>query len=491
MVKKLDELIYDHFMDDPEHPMLWWKGRWWTRKDFNQLVTGYEEKLRASGFKPGYRIATLLPNCPALLALSAACWKLDGALVPLNVTDKVESLAKYIGHAEPFVIVAPDIPTKHPLKTDIIPIPVIKAPLDNVVPSFKGMDVTSEDPSTAVMFYTSGTTGFPKAVPLSHSNLSSNVFAAIEHFKDLDVEKDIVMNALPNFHALGYSSSGVLSMISGIKQMVLPTFMPPEMALEAMTASGVTFVIAVPAMISLLVAAAARGAKVPSTLKKLLSGGDRFPVALDVRVQRLLGVSVCEGYGLTECSPVVALNPSPEKRKVGTVGSILPGFEYEVRDEHGTVLGPDKEGILWLRGPSITSGYFRDKENTAEKFHDGWFDTGDIVRVDEDKYITILDRASDLIIVGGFNVYPQEVETVLNSHPKVKESAAVGIAHSVSGQIVKAFVIRGEEDITSRELQSFCKDRLAHYKTPRVIEFVDDFPRNSLGKVLRRKLREW
>jgi len=471
--------------------MLWWKGQWWSRKDFNDLVMAYEERFRDAGFKPGYRIATLLPNCPALLALSVACWKLDGAVVPLNLTDKIESLAKYIGHAEPSVIVAPDIPMKHPLNTDSIPLPVVKAPLDNVCPSFKGADVTSEDPSIAAMFYTSGTTGFPKAVPLSHSNLGSNVFAAIEHFQDLDIERDIVMNALPNFHALGYSSSGILSMVSGIKQMVLPTFMPPETALEAMTVSGVTFVIAVPAMISLLVAAAARGTKVPSTLKKLVSGGDRFPVALDVRVQRLLGVSVCEGYGLTECSPVVAVNPSPETRKVGTVGPLLPGFEYQVRDDKGNVLAPDQEGILWLKGPSITSGYFRDKDNTAEKFHDGWFDTGDIVKVDEEKYVTIMDRATDLIIVGGFNVYPQEVENVLNSHPGVRESAAVGISHSVSGQIVKAFVIKATDDVTTRELQAYSKDKLAHYKAPRVIEFVDDFPRNSLGKVLRRKLREW
>ncbi|SRR6056297_15671 len=491
MNKKLNELVYQMYESRPDESMLWWQGKWINRTDFNKLVVSYEEKLRSAGFKPGYRIATLMPNCPALMALSLACWKLDGAVVPLNMMDRGESLKKYLAHSEPFAVVAPDLPGKVAVDPENFPLPLVKATLDGCIPSFNGVSVKPGKPDTAVMFYTSGTTGFPKAVPLSHSNLGSNVFAALDHFEDLDVEQDIVMNALPNFHALGYVASGLLAMATGIKQMVLPTFMPPETALEAMKNSGVSFVIAVPAMISLMVAAAARGAEVPKSLKVLVSGGDRFPVELDTRVQRLLGVGVCEGYGLTECSPVVAVNQSFASRKIGTVGPLLPGFEHEVRDDQGNVLGKNEEGVLWLRGPSITSGYFRDPKNTAEKFKDGWFNTGDVVKIDSDGYVAIKDRASDLIIVGGFNVYPQEVENVLNSHPKVRESAAVGIQHSVSGQIVKAFVIRQDKDVSTRELLSYCKERLSHYKSPRVIEFVEEFPRNSLGKVLRRKLRDW
>lgn len=493
MEKSLHGIVESLYLKAPDEKMLWWKGEWWSRKNFFDLTIAIEKRLRDSGFKEGYRIATLLPNCPSLLALSVACWRLGGAVVPLNLTAGPGSLVKYFSHSDPFAIITADIPMKHSLQFDnsSMKVPLVKIPLDGDLPSFKGWDCKQEDPSIAVLFYTSGTTGSPKGVPLTHGNLRSNVTAAVSHFKDLDIETDIFMNALPNFHALGYSSSGLLAMVSGIKQLVLPTFMPPETALQAMIASGVTFVIAVPTMIALLVSAAARGTVVPPHLKKLVSGGDRFPVALDARVQRLLGVSVCEGYGLTECSPVVAVNQSPSVRKVGTVGPLLPGFEYQIRGEEGNLLESGQEGILWLKGPSITSGYFRDPENTASKFKNGWFDTGDIVKIDDDGYITIMDRASDLIIVGGFNVYPQEVEATLNSHPKVKESAAVGMVHSISGQIVKAFVIPADKDVTTRELQNYCKEKLAHYKTPRVIEFVDDFPRNSLGKVLRRKLREW
>jgi long-chain acyl-CoA synthetase len=491
MNRKLDEELYQMYESSPEEPMFWWNGKWLSRKDVNGLVSSYEEKLRGAGFKPGYRIATLMPNCPALMALSIACWRLDGAVVPLNLTDRGESLIKYLTHAEPFAVIAPDLPGKSSIDQSSFPFPLVKVPLEGSVPSFQGTAVKPGRPDTAVMFYTSGTTGFPKAVPLSHSNIGSNVFASIEQFEGLDIDKDIILNALPNFHALGFVASGVLAMLAGMKQLILPNFMPPETTLQAMVHSGANFVIAVPAMISFLVAAAARGAEVPPNLKDLISGGDRFPVDLDTRVQRLLGVGVCEGYGLTECSPVVAVNPSVTGRKLGSVGPVLPGFEYEVRDDGGQVLGKNEEGILWLRGPSVTSGYFRDPGNTAEKFKNGWFNTGDIVTVDEDGYISIKERASDLVIVGGFNVYPQEVELVLNSHPKVRESAVVGIHHTVSGQIVKAFVIKQEKDVSSRELMNYCKERLAHYKTPRVIEFVEDFPRNSLGKVLRRKLRDW
>lgn len=491
MNRKMDELLFQMYESRPDEPMIWWNGKWLNRKDVNDLATLYEEKLREAGFKPGYRVATLLPNCPALMALSIACWRLDGAVVPLNMTDRGESLKKYLAHAEPFAVIVPDLPGKAVLEQSDFPLPLVKAKVDGGISTFQGAVIKPGSPDTAVMFYTSGTTGFPKAVPLSHTNIGSNVFSSIDQFEDLDIENDVLMNALPNFHALGFVSSGVLAMLSGMKQIILPTFMPPETALQAMVQSRANFVIAVPAMISLLAAAASRGAEVPSNLKNLVSGGDRFPAEFDTRVQRLLGVGVCEGYGLTECSPVVAVNPSVSSRKLGTVGPVLPGYEYEVRDETGQVLGTNEEGILWVKGPSVTSGYFRDPENTAEKFKNGWFNTGDIVSIDADGYVSIKERASDLVIVGGFNVYPQEVELVLNSHPKVKESAVVGIPHTVSGQIVKAFVVRQEKDVSNRELMNYCKERLAHYKTPRVIEFVEDFPRNSLGKILRRKLRDW
>jgi long-chain acyl-CoA synthetase len=199
---------------------------------------------------------------------------------------------------------------------------------------------------------------------------------------------------------------------------------------------------------------------------------------------------VFEGYGLTETSPDVASNRSFATKKLGTVGQALPSFEIQVRDQSGNVLGPNQEGILWVRGPSVFSGYFRSPEMTAERIVDGWFNTGDIVRVDEEGYIEILDRASDLIIVGGFNVYPQEIETVLNQVPGVAMSAVIGIPNAVSGEVPKAFVVPKEgARLTAQSLIAHCKEHLAHYKVPRKVEFVSELPLSSVGKVLRRELR--
>jgi long-chain acyl-CoA synthetase len=491
MGKRLDEVVSDLYQKDPEREYLWWNGEWWSRARFNTTVNKLEKVLSEAGFEGGQRLVTMLPNSPLLLALSVACWRLSGTIVPLNLQAGPHSLVRSIRHADPFVILVPDSVPFDEESLGSMGIPVVKGDLNGNIPSFHGEKRTSSRLDVAVMFYTSGTTGLPKAVPLSGTNIYSNVEAAAKHFSAFKPEECIILNALPNFHTLGYSTSGLLPLLTGARQVVLPHFMPPDRTLQTINATGVNFIIAVPAMISLLVAAAAKGnVLAPKTITTIVSGGDRFPMALDNRVRAIFGVEVMEGYGLTECSPVVAVNPDRARRKIGTVGTLLPGFEYEIRDESGKVLPSDKEGVLWLRGPSVAQEYFNDPENTAQKFKDGWFDTGDVVRIDSEGYISIVDRVSDIIIVGGFNVYPQEVEEVLNSYPGIKESAVVGVPHSMSGQIVKAFVIRSNPKVTSKELYAYCKAQLAHYKTPRIFEFVEDFPRNSIGKVLRRKLRE-
>jgi long-chain acyl-CoA synthetase len=179
------------------------------------------------------------------------------------------------------------------------------------------------------------------------------------------------------------------------------------------------------------------------------------------------------------------------KRKPGTVGPFLPGYEYRIIDREGRNVEQGGDGVLWVRGPSVTPGYFRSPEITADRFKDGWFNTGDIVRTDEDGFVTILDRDTDILIVGGFNVYPQEVERALQEHPTVHMAAVIGVQHPVSGEIPKAFVILKEnETATQKELIQFCKEKLAHYKVPRKIEFATSFPLSPAGKILRRKLRE-
>ncbi|MDT8284260.1 MAG: AMP-binding protein, partial [Thermovirgaceae bacterium] len=342
----------------------------------------------------------------------------------------------------------------------------------------------------AVIFATSGTTGAPKAVQVSHSNLIDNslkVHQTIEGFES----GRILLNVLPNFHSLGFTICGVLPLCWGLPMVAVSSFIPLKETLEALISAQVSIMIAVPTMLPFLLGAISKeGLSFPS-LKIILTGGGKLDPTLESRIRREMGVICFEGYGLTECSPVVSCNPSERSRKLGTVGPALPGYEIQVRDNDGKTLGTGEEGVLWVRGPSVTSGYFRAPDLTAERFRDGWLNTGDIVKLDEDGFITILDRATDLIIVGGFNVYPQEVETVLNTHPSVKMSAAVGISSAISGEVVKAFVVPHENvNITQQELVQFAKEHLAHYKVPRRIDIVNELPLSSVGKVLRRKLKE-
>ena len=233
------------------------------------------------------------------------------------------------------------------------------------------------------------------------------------------------------------------------------------------------------------------GRGVPSGIKVIITGGDKLNVHIDRKIEETFGVGVLEGYGLTECSPVVAVNPSYSEKKLGTVGTFVPGYEWQLRTADGDLCEHGKEGILWVRGGSVAKSYFRTPDMSSERFLDGWFNTGDIVKVDGEGYLTILDRATDIIIVGGFNVYPQEVEGVLNRHPEIRAAIVVGMPHAVNGELVKAFIMRDKgSSLSQRDVIGYCKRELAHFKVPRKVEFLDSFPLSPTGKILRRKLRE-
>jgi len=473
----------------PEERCLWWNGSWWSRKTFEEKVEAAARALEAGGFRAGERVACFLPNCPTVLVLSVAAWKLGGTVIPLNMKAGTPSILKTLRHVEPAGVFLHEgmEPLAEALRLEGIP--AAAAGLEGVLPPLALRPVTRESTDMAVIFATSGTTGDPKAVPLTHANLLDNATNVHENIEGFETGR-VLMNVLPNFHAFGYTICGLLSLLFGLPQVLLPSFIPLKSFFEALRATKTEILIAVPTMLPFILGAVAKGEECPGSLKYILTGGGRLDPTLDRRVRDTLGVVVFEGYGLTETSPDVAANRSFATKKIGTVGPALPSFEIQVRDEAGNVLGPNREGILWVRGPSVFSGYFRSPEMTAERIVDGWFNTGDIVRVDEDGYIEILDRASDLIIVGGFNVYPQEVETVLNQFPGVSMSAVIGIPNAVSGEVPKAFVVPKEgAALTAQSLIAHCKEHLAHYKVPRKVEFVSELPLSSVGKVLRRELR--
>ncbi len=470
---------------------LWWNGSWWSWDRLNEMAADCESKLKEGGFREGQRIAIILPNSPLVIALSIACWKLGGAIAPLNSRSGLENLKGTLRVLDPAAVLVAEGSELTACLPDGADFGIFTASSEGPLPSFRCAEGIPETRDHAVIFSTSGTSGRPKAVPCTHSNLLSNIDPIKNHVPGLLDDDSVILNVLPNFHSFGFNMAGMLSLMSGLRQAVLPGFVPVDHTIEAIKQSGANCIIGVPTvMVFLLGALAKRGERLEG-IKFVITGGDRLNINLNTRCREYMGVGILEGYGLTECSPVVAVGHSADDEKLGTVGQFFDDYEVQIRDSEGKILDINEEGVLWVKGPSVVSGYFRDEANTKERFSEGWFNTGDVVRICKEGYVTIVDRATDIIIVSGFNVYPQEVENVLCQHPAVNSAAVVGEKNKVAGEIVKAFVIlKDGKDTTEKELIDFCKKNLAHYKVPRKIGFLKEFPISAAGKILRRELRK-
>lgn len=489
---RLDAIFNDYISAKPEAKCYWWNGEWRTRAEFGVLADKCTEFLKNSGFTKGQRLVSLMPNNPVTLAVILSVWRLGGVFCPLNEKAGKLSLLKTLDLLKPFAVIASEGVKKE--LTDALTEnnwPFAVCPDEKIPSDFKGRVQEAESEDLAVIFSTSGTTGDPKAVPLTHSNLIDNCIACLEWIEDLQPD-DIFLTVLPNFHAFGFTVSMILPFLTNACEVLVPGFMPPQNTLKAILSTNANILLLVPTMVNFLTGLLERNNQKLENIKLLIAGGDKYNPKLDDRVKAAFGVGVLEGYGITECSPVLAVNKTYEVRRLGTVGQALPRFEIQLRNEAGNILDNANEGVLWTRGPSVTSGYYHAPEINKERFHDGWFNTGDYVKIDEDGYIKILDRVTDIIIVGGFNVYPQEVEAILAENPAVQTAVVTGTPNNISGEVPKAFIIKnkGCDDVTETDLIRFCKERLSHYKVPRAIEFVEALPISSTGKILRRVLRE-
>ena len=491
LANKIDEYISKY----PEKNCLWFRGEWWSAKKFKSLADDCVEVLKNAGFSEGQRLAVLIPNSPMSLALMYATWKLGGVFCPLNEKTGEISLLKTLNLLKPFAVALSEGVKKEleeALKNSSWH--CVRFNFEKITgdENFSGVIAPADelDKKLAVIFSTSGTTGDPKAVPLTHENIFSNVEACLKQLVELTPENSL-LNVLPNFHAFGFTVCCVLPFVLGASQVLVENFMPPSNVIKALEAAKPDVLLLVPTMFNFATSMLERMNKKLDFIKILITGGDKYNIKMDDRITNSFGVPVIEGYGITECSPVLSVNPRPSERKLGTVGPALPGFELQLRSEDGEILKIPGEGVLWTRGPSVTPGYYHADELNHERFQDGWFNTGDYVQIDEDGYIKILDRVTDIIIVGGFNVYPQEVEAILAEHPAVNTAVVVGMLNDISGEVPKAFILKNQNaEVSERELINFCKERLSHYKVPRAIEFVDSLPLSATGKILRRVLRQ-
>jgi long-chain acyl-CoA synthetase len=327
---------------------------------------------------------------------------------------------------------------------------------------------------------------------LSHANLRANVEQVRAWFPDADPGREVMMAVLPFFHVYGLTVCLLLGLRLGAALVLLPRF-DLDGVLAAVDKYRPTLFPGVPTMYVAINNAVEKGGHDLSSIKACLSGAAALPLEVAERFERFSGGRLVEGYGLSESSPVAIANPLYGKRKAGTIGMPLPDTLARVADpsQPDQTMPVGKPGELALAGPQVMPGYWNQPDETAQVLQDGWLFTGDMAVMDEEGYFSIVDRKKELIIAGGYNVYPREVEEVLYEHPKILEVCVAGVPDSYRGEIVKAFVVlRPGEQASTDEIREFAKARLAAYKVPRAVEFRDELPKTLIGKVLRRALIE-
>lgn len=361
-------------------------------------------------------------------------------------------------------------------------------PEGDIGPSRTGAD------DTAVILYTSGTTGEPKGAELTHFNMFSNAQFAAEKLLGSPGQPEVLgpgnvaLAALPLFHSFGQTCNQNAALFGGAALSYLERF-EPAAALEAMERDGVTLFAGVPTMYFHLLHHQEAGRRDLGSLRFCTSGGAAMPVEVMRAFEERYGVKILEGYGLSETSPIATFNVMWKERKPGSIGEPIWGCDVRVADQEGHPLPVGEVGELVVRGYNVMKGYWQRPEATADAFRSGWFHTGDMGRMDEDGYLWIVDRKKDLIIRGGFNVYPREVEEVLYAHPAVREAAVIGVPDPAHGEEVKAFVALEDGSTTPQEIQAWCRERLAASKYPRQVEVLPELPKGSTGKILRKELR--
>jgi long-chain acyl-CoA synthetase len=349
------------------------------------------------------------------------------------------------------------------------------------------------DPAgVAVLLYTGGTTGIPKGAMLTHRNLVSNVLQARSWFTQLHPGTDTAVAVIPFFHSYGMTSAMNFSVSSGTRLALLPRFQV-EMTLKAIARYRPKVFPGVPTIYTAIINHPDIARYDLRSIAACISGAAALPVEVQSRFEAITGGRLVEGYGLTEASPVTHANPIFGTRKVGSIGIPFPDTDARIVDLEGgmTTRGVGEVGELIIRGPQVMQGYWNRPDETARVLRGGWLYTGDMARMDEDGYFYIVDRKKEMIITGGLNVFPREVEEALYAHPAVHEAAAIGIPDKYKGEVVKAFVVlKPGGQATATEIIEHCKKFLAPFKVPRDVAFREQLPKSLVGKILRRVLAE-
>ncbi|MFF8381418.1 long-chain fatty acid--CoA ligase [Streptomyces sp. NPDC015661] len=474
--------------------------------------------LASRGIGPGDKVALSCPNVAQFPIVYYGILKAGAVVVPLNVLLKRREIAYHLADSDASAYFCFEGSAELPLGQEgwagfnevegcrdfflitaaAAPDPAAPAPIAGAETLARALDGQSteftarvtEAGDTAVILYTSGTTGQPKGAELTHANMALNALTCHRTFGT--AEHDVHLITLPLFHSFGQTVQMNAGLAARATLVLMPRF-DAHGALSLMGRHQVTFFAGVPTMYWALLDAEISEADATAAAQNLRiagSGGAALPVEIHRRFRRRFGTSIREGYGLSETSPLATFTPTGAEARPGSIGKPVWGVEVDLIADDWTPVAAGEVGEVVVRGHNVMRGYYGRPEATAEVMRDGWFRTGDLASRDEDGWLYIVDRAKDMIIRGGFNVYPRELEEVLHSHPAVSMAAVVGVPHDKHGEEIKAYVVPAPGvRITEDDLVAWCRETMAGYKYPRLVEFRDTLPMNATGKILKRELR--
>jgi long-chain acyl-CoA synthetase len=463
-----------------------------TFAEFEELAGRAAGRMAAMGIGPGDRVGVMLPNVLEFPVLFYGALRLGAIVVPMNPLLRGREIAHYTGDSGMALLwvhesVAPEDTAEavEGCRVERVAPDLLTGLAGEEAPPY----AAKEYADTAVIIYTSGTTGTPKGAELTHGGVDRNVQVCTEELMTIG-PGDVTMGCLPLFHVFGLTCALNSCVKAGAMLTLVPRF-DPDVVLEVMARDQVTIFMGVPTMYVALAGVPEAHPDAVARLRLCSSGGAALPGEVLRAFEEKYGAKILEGYGLSETSPVASFNRADNAR-VGSIGTPIPGVEFRIVGDAGRDVAPGQPGEIWIRGHNVMKGYWNRPEATAEAIDaDGWFKTGDIGKVDEDGFYYVVDRKKELIIRGGFNVYPREIEEVLYEHPAVREAAVVGLPHVTHGEEVGAAVsLVPGSDTSPDQIRDWVKERVAPYKYPRVVWFLDDLPKGATGKILKRAIEK-
>ncbi len=484
----------------PHHIGLRFEGKTFTFYELNLLANLMACGLTAAGLSHGDVCILMLPSCPQFIITYYALAKIGAVIVPVNFLYKSHELSHIFrdSGARAFVGMEPYLvePGKVLAKLSGIDIRIASGVKERTgyipLESLDGPDTYTTYPAgdddTLAILYTSGTTGLPKGAMLTHKNLYSNA-VTVADMREYEPD-DVVIGVLPLYHIFGQTSALNASIYRGLTFHLFRQFDEKDVIRLIETEAG-TLLFAVPTILNRLLQETDQKGIKRSSLRFCVSGGASLPIEVLHKFERRFKTRIYEGYGLSECSPVCIENPFRGKTKPGSIGVPLPGFRARIVDDSGRDVDTGQVGELIVKGPGVMKGYLNQPEETAKTILDGWLHTGDLAQKDKEGYIYIVDRKKDMIIRGGYNIYPREIEELLFEHPDVVEAGVYGVPHEDLGEEIAAdVVLRNGAKVTKDEIYQFVRERVAPYKYPRIINLVDDLPKSHTGKILKRELKK-